>query len=147
MNADCVHGRIMRGMANNRAATTSSTTSAVNEGFERPQMRMDEWGKAVPVFEVLGGRSPVAQQSFAIKVCRVFSYKVLSAAVLLLAMCGTACTTCCQYAKPRQLAPRNVIYADFVCSGSMSSAHQNALPVRQRIVTHRGNEWPFEGLA
>ena len=55
MNADCAHGRIMRGIANNRAATTSSTISAVNEGLERPQMRMDEWGKAVPVCEVPGG--------------------------------------------------------------------------------------------
>ncbi len=55
MKAGCAHGRIMRGIANNRAATTSSTISAVSEGLECPKMRMGEWGKAVPVLEVPGG--------------------------------------------------------------------------------------------
>ncbi|CAJ0817353.1 hypothetical protein LMG19087_03072 [Ralstonia wenshanensis] len=54
MKADCAHGKIMRGIANNRAATTSSTINAVSEGLERPKMRMDEWGKAVPVLEASG---------------------------------------------------------------------------------------------
>lgn len=54
MKADCAQGRIRRGIANNRAATTSSTISAVSEGLERPKMRMDEWGKAVPVSEASG---------------------------------------------------------------------------------------------
>lgn len=54
MKADCAHGKIMRGIANNRAATTSSTINAVSEGLERPKMRMDDWGKAVPVLEALG---------------------------------------------------------------------------------------------
>ena len=49
MKAACAHGRIMRGIANNRTATTSNTISAVSEGLERPKMRMDKWGKAVPV--------------------------------------------------------------------------------------------------
>lgn len=38
-------------MANNRAATASSTISAVSEDWERPLRRMEEWGKAVPVSE------------------------------------------------------------------------------------------------
>lgn len=54
MKAGCAIGRIMRGIANNRAATTSSTINAVSEGLERPKMRMDDWGKAVPVLEASG---------------------------------------------------------------------------------------------
>jgi len=43
------------------------------------------------------------------KVCQAFSYKVLSAAVLLMAMCGTACTACCLLAEDAGLALHNVL--------------------------------------
>lgn len=75
----------------------------------------------------------IARQKFAIKVCQAFSYKVLSAAVLRLAMCGTAFLTCCHQAIAGGLAWSDVIDTSIFCWNNLLFAAQNALVHRDAL--------------